>query len=171
MHHTDEWKPLIYLLWLSLWINFFRWCLHTVIVSSKYLHFIRQKSKAETIAEENIKRLKTKEEKKEQEQWKALCVPTEKEIKANLTVGVNNLEKFLKTLKSKSVKFSVEMTGLSACLEVWKEHCRQQGMIAKLMFSIQLPLPLTKRVSDFGHSQLEWRLVNTALFHEHERCV
>ncbi|XP_035746776.1 probable ATP-dependent RNA helicase DDX60 isoform X3 [Egretta garzetta] len=91
----------------------------------------KHKSKAETIAEENIKRLKTKEEKKEQEQWKALCVPTEKEIKANLTVGVNNLEKFLKTLKSKSVKFSVEMTGLSACLEVWKEHCRQQGNKAK----------------------------------------
>ncbi|NXE74304.1 DDX60 helicase, partial [Cochlearius cochlearius] len=91
----------------------------------------KHKSKAETIAEENIKRLKTKEENKEQEQWKALCVQTEKEIKANLTVGINKLEKFLKTLKSKSVKFSVEMTGLSACLEVWKEHCRQQGNKAK----------------------------------------
>ncbi|NXK03380.1 DDX60 helicase, partial [Herpetotheres cachinnans] len=91
----------------------------------------KHKSKAETIVEENTRRLKTKEEKKEQEQWKALCVPTEKEIKANLTVGINKLEKFLKTLKSKSVKFSIEMTGLSACLEVWKEHCRMQGNKSK----------------------------------------
>ncbi|XP_075607951.1 putative ATP-dependent RNA helicase DDX60 isoform X1 [Balearica regulorum gibbericeps] len=91
----------------------------------------KHKSKAETIAEENNRRLKIKEEQKEQEQWKALCIPTEKEIKANLTVGINKLEKFLKTLKSKSVKFSVEMTGLSACLEVWKEHCREQGNKSK----------------------------------------
>lgn len=70
---------------------------------------------------------------KEQEQWKALCTPTKKEIKANLTVGINKLEKYLKTLKSRSVKFSVEMTGLSTCFEVWKEHCRQQGTIAELM--------------------------------------
>uniref|UniRef100_A0A8D0FEY2 DExD/H-box helicase 60 n=1 Tax=Strix occidentalis caurina TaxID=311401 RepID=A0A8D0FEY2_STROC len=89
------------------------------------------KSKAETIAEENNRRLKAKEEKKEQEQWKALCIPTEKEIKANLTIGIKKLEKFLKTLKSKSVKFSVEMAGLSACLEVWKEHCREQGNKSK----------------------------------------
>ncbi|KFP86599.1 putative ATP-dependent RNA helicase DDX60, partial [Apaloderma vittatum] len=87
----------------------------------------KHKSKAETIAEENNRRLQAKEEKKEQEQWKALCISTEKEIKANLTVGINKLEKFLKTLKSKSVKFSVEMTGLSACSEVWKGHCRKQG--------------------------------------------
>uniref|UniRef100_A0A8C8B629 DExD/H-box helicase 60 n=1 Tax=Otus sunia TaxID=257818 RepID=A0A8C8B629_9STRI len=89
------------------------------------------KSKAETIAEENNRRLKAKEEKKEQEQWKALCIPTEKEIKANLTIGIKKLENFLETLKSKSVKFSVEMAGLSACLEVWKEHCREQGNKSK----------------------------------------
>ncbi|KFQ50895.1 putative ATP-dependent RNA helicase DDX60, partial [Nestor notabilis] len=87
----------------------------------------KHKSKAEAIAEENNRRLRAKEEKKEEEQWKALCIPTEKEIKADVTVGINKLEKFLKTLKSKSVKFSVEMTGLSACLEVWKQHCRTQG--------------------------------------------
>ncbi|XP_042664351.1 probable ATP-dependent RNA helicase DDX60 isoform X2 [Tyto alba] len=91
----------------------------------------KHKSKAETIAEENNRRLKTKEEKKEQEQWKALCIPTEKEIKADLTTGINKLEKILKTFKSKSVKFNVEMTGLSACLEVWKEHCREQGKKSK----------------------------------------
>ncbi|NXX12960.1 DDX60 helicase, partial [Podargus strigoides] len=91
----------------------------------------KHKSKAEAIVEENNRRLQTKEEKKEQEQWKTLCVATEREIKENLTVGINKLEKFLKTLKSKSVKFSVEMTGLSACLEVWKEHCRKQGNKSK----------------------------------------
>ncbi|NXG70713.1 DDX60 helicase, partial [Baryphthengus martii] len=87
----------------------------------------KHKSKAEAIAEENNRRLQIKEEKKEQEQWQALSVPTEKEIKANPTVGINKLEKFLKTFKSKSVKFSIEMTGLSACLDVWKAHCREQG--------------------------------------------
>ncbi|XP_061331106.1 probable ATP-dependent RNA helicase DDX60 isoform X2 [Pezoporus flaviventris] len=87
----------------------------------------KHKSKAEIIAEENNRRLRAKKEKKEEEQWKALCIRTEKEIKADVTGGINNLEKLLKTLKSKSVKFSVEMTGLSACLEVWKEHCRTQG--------------------------------------------
>uniref|UniRef100_A0A8B9SFL6 DExD/H-box helicase 60 n=1 Tax=Anas platyrhynchos TaxID=8839 RepID=A0A8B9SFL6_ANAPL len=91
------------------------------------------KSKAEIIAEENNKRLKIKEEMKEQEQWKTLQISTEKEIKANLTVGINKLEKFLKNLKSKSVKFSVELSGLSACLEVWKEHCKKQGMITKYL--------------------------------------
>ncbi|NXW47562.1 DDX60 helicase, partial [Nyctiprogne leucopyga] len=91
----------------------------------------KHKNKAETIVEENNRRLKSKEEKKEQEQWKALCIPTEKEIKENLTAGINKLETFLKTLKNKSVKFSVEMTGLSACLEVWKEHCRKQGKESK----------------------------------------
>ncbi|NXG59550.1 DDX60 helicase, partial [Hemiprocne comata] len=91
----------------------------------------KHKSKAETIVEENNRRLKTKEEKKEQEQWKALCIPTEKEIKENLTVGINKLENLLKTLKNKSVKFNVEMTGLSACLEVWKQHCREQGNESK----------------------------------------
>uniref|UniRef100_A0A8C3L1P4 DExD/H-box helicase 60 n=1 Tax=Chrysolophus pictus TaxID=9089 RepID=A0A8C3L1P4_CHRPC len=76
---------------------------------------------------ENNRRLKAKEEKKEQEQWKALQMPMEKEIKANPTVGINKLEKFLKTVRSKSVKFSVEMAGLSACVEAWKKHCRKQG--------------------------------------------
>ncbi|NXF95120.1 DDX60 helicase, partial [Eubucco bourcierii] len=91
----------------------------------------KHKTKAETIVEENNRRLQAKEEKKEEEQWKALCIPTEREIKANLAVGINKLEKFLKTLKSKSVKLSAEMAGLSACLAVWKEHCRKQGNKSK----------------------------------------
>ncbi|NWV01262.1 DDX60 helicase, partial [Upupa epops] len=91
----------------------------------------KHKSKAEIIAEENNRRLRMKEEMKEQEQWKALCLATENAIKANLIDGINKLEKFLKTLTSRSVKFSVEMTGLSACVQVWKEHCREQGNQSK----------------------------------------
>ncbi|XP_021250062.1 probable ATP-dependent RNA helicase DDX60 [Numida meleagris] len=96
---------------------------NTAVKKTKQIH----KSKAEIIAEENNRRLKAKEEKKEQEQWKTLQISTEKEIKANLTIGINKLEKFLKTVKSRSVKFSIEMSGLSACVEAWKKHCRKQG--------------------------------------------
>lgn len=80
-------------------------------------------------------------------------ITTEKEIKANLTVGINKMEKFLKTVKSKSVKFSVEMSALSACVEAWKKHCRKQGMVDKCMFSFQLALTSTKKVSASGLSQ------------------
>uniref|UniRef100_A0A8C3H5N9 DExD/H-box helicase 60 n=1 Tax=Chrysemys picta bellii TaxID=8478 RepID=A0A8C3H5N9_CHRPI len=86
------------------------------------------KSKAEIIAEENQKRLEAKEEKKEQEQWSALSVSIEREIKENFTCGINKLENFLKTCQSNSVKFTAEMAGLNVCLEVWKEHCRNQGI-------------------------------------------
>uniref|UniRef100_A0A674I827 Helicase ATP-binding domain-containing protein n=1 Tax=Terrapene triunguis TaxID=2587831 RepID=A0A674I827_9SAUR len=86
------------------------------------------KSKAEIIAEENQKRLEAKEEKKEQEQWSALSVSIEREIKENFTYGINRLENFLKTCQSNSVKFTAEMAGLNVCLEVWKEHCRNQGI-------------------------------------------
>uniref|UniRef100_A0A8C3F7X0 DExD/H-box helicase 60 n=1 Tax=Chrysemys picta bellii TaxID=8478 RepID=A0A8C3F7X0_CHRPI len=88
----------------------------------------KTKSKAEIIAEENQKRLEAKEEKKEQEQWSALSVSIEREIKENFTCGINKLENFLKTCQSNSVKFTAEMAGLNVCLEVWKEHCRNQGI-------------------------------------------
>ncbi|KAJ7420084.1 putative ATP-dependent RNA helicase DDX60 [Willisornis vidua] len=91
----------------------------------------KHKSKAEIITEENKRRLEAKEEEKEQEKWRALCETTVKKIKENQTVGINDLEKFLKTLKSRSVKFSVEMTALSACLQAWKGHCREQGNKSK----------------------------------------
>ncbi|XP_050194285.1 LOW QUALITY PROTEIN: probable ATP-dependent RNA helicase DDX60 [Myiozetetes cayanensis] len=91
----------------------------------------KHKSKVEVIVEENIRRLKAKEEKKEQKQWQALYMTTANEIKENQTVGINKLEKFLKTFKSKSVKFSIEMTALSACLQVWKNHCKEQGNKSK----------------------------------------
>lgn len=110
-------------------------CSNTAVKKAKQIH----KSKAEIIAEENNRRLKAKEEKKEEEQWKTLQITTEKEIKANLTVGINKMEKFLKTVKSKSVKFSVEMSALSACVEAWKKHCRKQGNKPKdLSSAVQL---------------------------------
>ncbi|NWR26890.1 DDX60 helicase, partial [Tachuris rubrigastra] len=87
----------------------------------------KHKSKVEVIIEENNRRLKAKEENKEEKQWQALYMTTVKEIEENQTVGINKLEKFLKTLKSKSVKFNIEMTALSACLQVWKKHCKEQG--------------------------------------------
>ncbi|XP_075786295.1 putative ATP-dependent RNA helicase DDX60 isoform X2 [Pelodiscus sinensis] len=96
---------------------------NAAVTKAKRMH----KSKAEIIAEENQKRLNAKEEKKEQEQWSVLFVLIEKEIKHNFTHGINRLENFLKTCKSNSVKFTAEMTGLNVCLEVWKEHCRNQG--------------------------------------------
>ncbi|XP_027491317.1 probable ATP-dependent RNA helicase DDX60 isoform X2 [Corapipo altera] len=91
----------------------------------------KHKSKVEIITEENNRRLRAKEENKEQKQWQALYMTTVKEIKENQTVGINKLEKFLKTFKSKSVKFSIEMTALSACLQVWKKHCKEQGNKSK----------------------------------------
>ncbi|NWR94333.1 DDX60 helicase, partial [Furnarius figulus] len=89
------------------------------------------KSKAKVIREENKRRLEAKDEENEQKKWQALRETTVQQIKENQTVGINNLEKFLKTLKSKSVKLSAEMTALSACLEAWKQHCKEQGNESK----------------------------------------
>ncbi|NXG25533.1 DDX60 helicase, partial [Grallaria varia] len=87
----------------------------------------KHENKAKVITEENKRRLKAKEEEKDLKRWQALRRTTVEKIKENQTVGINNLERFLKTLKSESVKFSVEMVALSACLQAWKEHCREQG--------------------------------------------
>ncbi|NWJ11440.1 DDX60 helicase, partial [Crypturellus undulatus] len=97
------------------------------------------KSKAEIIAEENMKRLQIIKEKKEQEQWEALRMSIKKEIKQNPTVGIDKLEKFLKTLHIKSVKLRAEIAGLSACSEVWKKHCRKRGKSPKdLSIAVQV---------------------------------
>jgi len=45
-------------------------------------------------------------------------------MKENLNSGIKNLEEFLKSCKSNSVKFRAEMVALTACLKAWKEHCR-----------------------------------------------
>lgn len=52
----------------------------------------------------------------------------ENEIKEDVAFGINRLENFLKKCQSQSVKFSAEMAGLHGCFDVWKEHCRKQGM-------------------------------------------
>ncbi|XP_036914143.1 probable ATP-dependent RNA helicase DDX60 isoform X2 [Sturnira hondurensis] len=84
-------------------------------------------TKAEIIARENEKRLLAKEEQKEEGKWNVLSFSIEEKMKANLNYGIQNLEDFLKSCKSNSVKYRVEMTGLTACLKAWKEHCRSQG--------------------------------------------
>uniref|UniRef100_A0A7M4EVL4 DExD/H-box helicase 60 n=1 Tax=Crocodylus porosus TaxID=8502 RepID=A0A7M4EVL4_CROPO len=97
------------------------------------------KSKAEIIAEENQKRIKAKQEKKEQEQWEALSMLIEKEIKKNVAFGIDRLENFLKKCQSQSVKFAAEMAGLHVCFEVWKEHCGKQGEKSKdLSIAVQV---------------------------------
>ncbi|XP_045058537.2 probable ATP-dependent RNA helicase DDX60 isoform X2 [Desmodus rotundus] len=84
-------------------------------------------TKAEIITRENKKRLFAKEEQKEEEKWNALSFSIEEKMKENLNYGIRNLEDFLKSCKSNSVKYRVEVAGLTACLKAWKEHCRSQG--------------------------------------------
>lgn len=86
-----------------------------------------QETKAEIITRENKKRLFAKEEQKEEEKWNALSFSIEEKMKENLNYGIRNLEDFLKSCKSNSVKYRVEVAGLTACLKAWKEHCRSQG--------------------------------------------
>ncbi|XP_008683839.2 probable ATP-dependent RNA helicase DDX60 isoform X1 [Ursus maritimus] len=81
-------------------------------------------TKAEIITRENKKRLFAKEEQKEEKKWSVLSFSIEEEMKENLNSGIKNLEEFLKSCKSNSVKFRVEMVALTACLKAWKEHCR-----------------------------------------------
>ncbi|XP_045687217.1 probable ATP-dependent RNA helicase DDX60 isoform X1 [Phyllostomus hastatus] len=87
----------------------------------------KKETKAEIITRENKKRLFAKKEQKEEEKWNVLSFHIEEQMKENLNNGIQNLEDFLKSCKSNSVKYQVEMTGLTACLKAWKEHCRSQG--------------------------------------------
>ncbi|XP_019376606.1 PREDICTED: probable ATP-dependent RNA helicase DDX60 [Gavialis gangeticus] len=110
-----------------------------LVIKIVYFDLILPKSKAEIIAEENQKRIKAKQEKKEQEQWEALSMLIEKEIKKNVAFGINRLENFLKKCQSRSVKFAAEMAGLRVCFEVWKEHCGKQGEKSKdLSIAVQV---------------------------------
>jgi deoxyribose-phosphate aldolase len=87
-----------------------------------------QETKAQIITRENKKRLLAKEEQKEEQKWNALSFSIEEKMKENLDSGINDLEDFLKSCKSNSVKVQVEMAGLTACLKAWKEHCRSESM-------------------------------------------
>eukprot|EP00071_Canis_lupus_P023777 XP_013975221.1 probable ATP-dependent RNA helicase DDX60 [Canis lupus familiaris] len=98
-------------------------------------------TKAEIIARENKKRLFAKEEEKEEKKWNALSFSIEEEMKENLNSGINNLEDFLKSCKSNSVKYQVEMVALNACLKAWKEHC--QGETTK---DLNIAVQMMKRI-------------------------
>ena len=69
-----------------------------------------------------------KEEEEEEKKWSVLSFSIEEEMKEDLNSGIKNLEDFLKSCKSSSVKFRVEMVGLTACLKAWKEYCQSEGM-------------------------------------------
>ncbi|XP_074085103.1 putative ATP-dependent RNA helicase DDX60 isoform X2 [Macrotis lagotis] len=86
-----------------------------------------QKSKADIIIKENNNRLLAREEQKDSERWTTLSSSFEGEMKENFHSGITKLEDFLKSCKSKSVKFNVEMVGLNASLNAWREHCRGKG--------------------------------------------
>ncbi|XP_047407322.1 probable ATP-dependent RNA helicase DDX60 isoform X2 [Sciurus carolinensis] len=105
-------------------------------------------TKAEIITRENKKRLFEKEEQKEEQKWNALSFSIEKTLKENLISGIKNLEDFLKSCKSNSVKVRVEMLGLTACLKAWKEHCRGEGETTK---DLEIAIQMMKRI----HSLME----------------
>ncbi|XP_058406303.1 probable ATP-dependent RNA helicase DDX60 [Diceros bicornis minor] len=100
-----------------------------------------RETKAEIITRENKKRLLAKEEQKEEQKWNAMSLSVEEEVKENLTSGIKKLEDFLKSCKSNSVKFQIEMVGLNACLKAWKEHC--QGETTK---DLSIAVQVMKRI-------------------------
>ncbi|XP_044537614.1 probable ATP-dependent RNA helicase DDX60 [Gracilinanus agilis] len=107
-----------------------------------------QGSKAEIIIQENTNRLLEKEEEKERHRWKTLSFSIEGEMKENFHSGIKKLEDFLKSCKSNSVKFTVEMVGLKASLNAWKEHCQGAGKLRK---DFSIAIHIMKRI----HSIME----------------
>ncbi|KAG8504607.1 putative ATP-dependent RNA helicase DDX60, partial [Galemys pyrenaicus] len=105
-------------------------------------------TKAEIIIRENKKKLLAKEEQKEQQKWEVLSPSIKEEMKENLNSGIKNLEDFLKSCKSTSVKFEVEIVGLTACLNAWKEHCQGEGKTRK---DLNIAVQVMKRI----HSLME----------------
>ncbi|XP_072480309.1 probable ATP-dependent RNA helicase DDX60 isoform X2 [Notamacropus eugenii] len=105
-------------------------------------------SKADIIIKENSNRLLAKEEQKESERWKNLSSSIEGEMKENFHSGITKLEDFLKSCKSNSVKFSVEMIGLNASLNAWREHCQGEGKVKK---DLSIAIHMMKRI----HSIME----------------
>ncbi|KAM8971136.1 probable ATP-dependent RNA helicase DDX60 isoform X2 [Sarcophilus harrisii] len=102
-----------------------------------------QESKADIIIKENNNRLLAKEEQKESERWKTLSSSIEGEMKENFHSGITKLEDFLKSCKSNSVKFSVEMVGLNASLNAWREHCQGEGRVRK---DFSIAIHMMKRI-------------------------
>ncbi|XP_021120572.1 probable ATP-dependent RNA helicase DDX60 isoform X1 [Heterocephalus glaber] len=100
-------------------------------------------TKAEIIARENKERIFAKEEQKDEQKWKALSLSIKEEMTKNLNSGVKDLEDFLKSCKSNSVKVRVEMVGLTACLKAWREHCRGEGKTIK---DFNIAVQMMKRI-------------------------
>ncbi|KFO30865.1 Putative ATP-dependent RNA helicase DDX60, partial [Fukomys damarensis] len=100
-------------------------------------------TKAEIIARANKERRFAKEEQKEEQKWNALSLSIEEEMTKNLNSGVKDLEDFLKSCKSNSVKIQVEMFGLTACLKAWKEHCQGEGKTVK---DFNIAIQMMKRI-------------------------
>ncbi|XP_007496206.2 probable ATP-dependent RNA helicase DDX60 isoform X2 [Monodelphis domestica] len=107
-----------------------------------------QCSKADIIIQENTNRLLEKEKEKESHRWETLSFSIEGEMKENFHSGITKLEDFLKTCKSNSVKFTVEMVGMKASLNAWKEHCQCAGKVRK---DFSIAIHMMKRI----HSIME----------------
>ncbi|XP_044537615.1 probable ATP-dependent RNA helicase DDX60 [Gracilinanus agilis] len=102
-----------------------------------------KKSNADKIIEENLKRKQAEIEKKEQDKWTVMSVMIENEIKENVNNGIKNLETFLRTCASDSIKFLAEMVGMEACFMSWKEHCLSREKKPK---DVNIAIQLMKRV-------------------------
>nr|XP_023439527.2 probable ATP-dependent RNA helicase DDX60 isoform X2 [Dasypus novemcinctus] len=100
-------------------------------------------TKAEIITRENKKRLFAKEEQKEEQKWNALSFSIEQEMKEDLNSGIKKLEDFLKSCKSNTVKFQVEMVGLAACLKAWKEYSQDKDKAYK---DLSIAVQMMKRI-------------------------
>ncbi|XP_007496200.2 probable ATP-dependent RNA helicase DDX60 isoform X1 [Monodelphis domestica] len=105
-------------------------------------------SKAEIIIKENSNRLLMKEQQKESQRWKTLSSSIEQEMKENFLSGITKLEDFLKTCKSNSLKCSIEMIGLSANLNAWREYCQSEERVTK---DFSIAIQMMKRI----HSIME----------------
>ncbi|XP_008065931.1 probable ATP-dependent RNA helicase DDX60-like [Carlito syrichta] len=89
-----------------------------------------------------------KQELKEKEQWGYLSSSLKEEMKRNLNSGIQKLEDYLRSCPRDSVKFEVEMAGLTACFKAWEDHCRDKGNVSK---DLSIAVQMMKRI----HSLLE----------------
>ncbi|XP_028350083.1 probable ATP-dependent RNA helicase DDX60 isoform X2 [Physeter macrocephalus] len=125
-----------------------------------------QETKAEKITRENKERLFAKEEQKEEKKWNVMSFSIEEEMKENLNSGIKNLEEFLKSCKSSSVKLRVEMVGITACLRAWKEHCRGEGETTK---DLSIAVQMMKRIYSVTEKypellqEADWQLIARCL--------
>ncbi|XP_074253107.1 putative ATP-dependent RNA helicase DDX60-like isoform X4 [Saimiri boliviensis] len=109
---------------------------------------LQQNIKPQKVTKKKKKKSIPKEDQNKEQQNDDLVFSIEEEMKNNLHSGIRKLEDYLMSCKSNSVKFGVEMLGLSACFEAWKEHCCRKGKISK---DLSIAIQMMKRI----HSLLE----------------